>query len=45
MYVLGLGWKFRGSSEIRDSEVENTLYISLSGLTQEAKFLKIGQVL
>lgn len=45
MYVLGLGWKFRNGSEIKDNEVENTLYISLQGLTQESKFLKIGQVL
>ena len=45
MYVLGLGWKYRGSSEVRDAEVENTLYVSLQGLTQESKFLKIGQVL
>jgi hypothetical protein len=45
MYVLGLGWKFRGTSEVRDEEITNTLYISLEGLTQESKFLKIGQVL
>lgn len=45
MYVLGLGWKYRGTSEIKDAEVENTLYVSLQGLTQESKFLKIGQVL
>lgn len=45
MYVLGLGWKFRGNTEVKDNEVENTLYVSLQGLTQESKFLKIGQVL
>lgn len=45
MYVLGLGWKHRGVSEIRDTEIEKSLYISLQGLTQESKFFKIGQTL
>ena len=45
MYVLGLGWKTGKSSEIKDQEIEQTLYVSLQGLTQDSKFLKIGQVL
>lgn len=45
MYVLGLGWKFRGASEVKDNEIETTLFVSLAGLTQESKLLKIGQVL
>ncbi len=45
MYVLGLGWKNQGVSELSDSEIANSLFISLRGLTQESKFYKIGQIL
>lgn len=45
LYVLGLGYKYNGSMEVRDEEIRGSLNISLDGLTQDAKFIKIGQVL
>jgi len=45
LYVLGLGYKYKGSVEVRDEEIRGSLNISLDGLSQDAKFIKIGQVL